>query len=145
MTQRRAAYKTARVSEHEEQALFVEAVKRIYANRDDFIPVLMFAPPNGAWLGGANPYALMNKLKAEGFQSGVADLIYLQPRGPYNCLAIEFKAIDKREEKNGGLSEKQMEFLEQLNAAGGCADVCYGAEHALEVFAAYMAEEVRSG
>ena len=43
-----------RVSEHEEQATFIEAVGRIYGHRDDFIQTLLFAVPNGSWFGGNN-------------------------------------------------------------------------------------------
>ncbi len=134
---------TSRISEHQEQANFFAEIKFAYRIREDFVAELLFSVPNGMWLGGQNKYALMTKYKAEGFRPGVADVIYLQPRGPYNCLVIEFKAQDKRNEKNGGLSPEQSEFLEAVNAAGGCADVCYGAEHALEVFGAYMAQEAR--
>ncbi len=127
-----------RVSEHEEQANFIETVTFQYGHRADFSPVLLFSVPNGAWFGGKNPHALMNKFKREGFRPGVADLIYLQPRGPYNCLAIEMKATDQRNLKNGGLSPQQAEFLAAVNANGGTGETCYGCDEALNIFAWYM-------
>jgi hypothetical protein len=144
MTEPQAEYKVPRISEHEEQASFIAEVHMRYASRDDFISKLLFAVPNGAWFGGKNPHALMAKYRKEGFKNGVADLIYLQPRGPYSCLCIEFKAQDQRNKRDGGLSPDQVEFLAAVNEAGGCGDVCYGAEHAMIVFDAYMSGEVRS-
>ncbi len=144
MSEQQAVYKAPRISEHDEQASFVAEVSMRYASRDDFIPTLLFAVPNGAWLGGANPHALMAKYRKEGFRNGVADLIYLQPRGPYSFLCIEMKAQDQRNKRDGGLSEEQATFLAAVSAAGGCADTCYGAEHAMIVFSAYMSEEVRA-
>jgi hypothetical protein len=137
MSQRQKTYKAQRVDEHTEQANFVDEVRLRYGNRDDFFPRLLFSVPNGAWLGGSNPWALMNKFKAEGFQSGTADMLYLVPRGEFNCLALEFKAVDKRNDKDA-VTPEQAEFLEAVNAAGGNGQVVYGAQEALDVFEWYM-------
>lgn len=126
-----------RVSEHEEQANFFTSVRLIYAIRADFIPRLLFSVPNGMWIGGKNPYALMNKFKAEGLQPGVADILYLQPRGEYSYLAIEMKAADKRNNKDA-VSPDQGEFLTEVNANGGMGEVCYGCDEALSIFSTYM-------
>ncbi|MDD2920987.1 MAG: VRR-NUC domain-containing protein [Anaerolineales bacterium] len=142
MTQRQATYKLARVSEHEEQANFFSTALFTYQHRDDFVRKLLFSVPNGMWIGGKNPYALMNKFKAEGLQPGVADILYLQPRGEYNCLAIEMKAQDKRNDKDA-VKPEQAEFLEAVNASGGMGEVCYGCDEALRVFEAYMQMEAR--
>ncbi len=126
-----------RVSEHEEQANFFTSVRLIYAIRADFIPRLLFSVPNGMWIGGKNPYALMAKFKAEGLQPGVADILYLQPRGEYSYLAIEMKAADKRNNKDA-VSPDQGEFLTEVNANGGMGEVCYGCDEALSIFSTYM-------
>ena len=144
MSERRAAYHVPRISEHQEQANFIREVYLRYGSRDDFIPVLLFSVPNGLVIGGENKFAILAKFRAEGFKNGVADLIYLQPRGPYTCLCIEMKALDQQEKKDGGVSPEQAEFLAAVSAAGGCTDVCYGSIHAIEVFSAYMAQEVRT-
>lgn len=133
-----------RVSEHSEQANFVEAVYRIYNHRDDFIQTLLFAVPNGSWFGGSNPWAMFNKFKAEGFRQGVSDLLYLQPRGPYNYLAIEMKALDRKNKKDA-VSPEQLEFLSAVSCNGGMSWTCYGCDEALEVFSAYMSYPVNGG
>ena len=134
--------KAIRISEHDEQANFFFTVGVTYRQRADFIGKLLFSVPNGMWIGGSNPYAMMNKFKAEGLQPGVADILYLQPRGVYNCLAIEMKAQDKRNDKDA-VKPEQAEFLEAVNASGGWADVCYGCEEALQVFEVYMRMEAK--
>lgn len=127
-----------RISEHDEQANFISEVRVRFGHRDDFASSLLFAVPNGAWFGGKNPWAMMRKFEAEGFLRGVADLIYLQPRGNFTCLAIEMKALDRQREKDGGVSPEQANFLSEVNAAGGVGEVCYGAEAAIAVFTKYM-------
>jgi len=134
--------KLPRISEHEEQANFVTEVLFTYLHRPDFISILFFSVPNGMWVAGENKFALMNKYKAEGFKPGVADIIYLQPRGEYNCLAIEMKARDQRNVTNA-VKPEQAEFLEAVNGAGGLGEVCYGCEEALKIFALYMSLEAR--
>lgn len=129
--------KLPRVSEHEEQANFFTEAKMRFGFRDDFIERLLFAVPNGMWIGGGNKFALMNKYKAEGFKTGVSDIIYLQPRGGYNCLVIEMKAQDKRNDKDA-VSPDQAAFLEAINGAGGIGEVCYGCDEAMELFTRYM-------
>lgn len=131
-----------RISEHDEQANFFAEVRFKYMNRDDFIARLLFSVPNGMWLGGSNRAALMAKFKKEGLQVGVADILYLQPRGDYNCLAIEMKAIDKRNHADA-VTESQEEFLQAVNGAGGLGEVCYGCDEALKIFDFYMSLPVR--
>ena len=140
MSQPQALYAAARISEHDEQANFFTTAQYTYQFRDDFISCLLFAVPNGMFAGGKNPYALINKMKAEGLKPGVADIIYLQPRGAYSCLAIEMKAQDKRNVKDA-VSPEQSNFLEAVNAAGGIGEVCYGCDEALKIFEAYMRME----
>jgi hypothetical protein len=132
--------KAPRVSEHAEQAAFFAEVLFTYQHRADFISKLLFSVPNGMWLGGNNKFALMNKFKAEGLQPGVADILYLQPRGEYNCLVIEMKALDKRNVKDA-VSADQAEFLAAVNGAGGLGEVCYGCDEAMKIFNLYMSLE----
>lgn len=130
------------MSEHDEQAAFVFEVLCRYGNCSDFLRPLFFSVPNGAWLGGRNPFALMAKYKAEGFTPGVSDILYLQPRGGYAYLAIEMKATNRMVEKDKGISLEQAEFQKAVIRAGGRALVCYGAEAAVEEFIEYMKLEV---
>jgi len=133
-------------TEHNEQAALVSTVRITYQHRKDFLPALFFATMSGAWIGGSSrggKAALINKYKSEGWVNGVADLLYLQPRGPYAFLAIEMKTPTRRGEKFGGASEDQIEWLQSAKRAGALAVICYGAEHAWDVFSDYMAMEER--
>ena len=131
-----------KTSEHVEQATFIDTVLWQYRSREDFIRPLLFAVPNGAYLGGNRP-AVMNKLKKEGFRNGVSDVIYAQARGEYGYLALELKTIERKRSRDGGLSEDQAEFLRSVSLGGGLAAVCYGAEEAIEAFSRYMALPIR--
>lgn len=125
-----------RITEHEEQVVFVATVQMYFRNEPTFIPQLFFSVPNGAWLGGKS-YAMYNRLKAEGVRPGVADLLYLQPRGQYAYLAIEMKAPDKLG-KTGAVSPDQQEFLDAVRRNGGHAVVCFSADGAIHTFNEYM-------
>jgi hypothetical protein len=138
MTEPKPTYRTIHRSESEEQKAFVAEVLYKYANRPDFFRPLFFAVPNGAWLGGDNRYALINKYKAEGFTPGVSDILYLQPRGSWVFLAIEMKAVYAKNNYGGGVSDAQRAFLVAAGEAGGLALVAYGADEAIEAFDKYM-------
>lgn len=130
--------KAPKTTERQEQIAFVSYVLQAYAHRPDFIRGLFFAVPNGAWLGGKRPAYVMEKMKGEGVLPGVADLLYLQPRGEYAYLAIEMKTPQRKKEKTGGLTDEQLDFLQNVIIAGGRADICYGADEAIALFDWYM-------
>jgi len=137
---------TGHPSEHNEQAAFVNTVQLTMRHRSDFIPEMFFAVPNGMMLGGKNPAAraaLMNKYKTEGFRNGVSDLLYLQPRGEYAFLAIEMKTPDRANQKNGGATQDQLDWLKAARSAGAMAELCHGAEAAWEIFQQYMSLDAR--
>lgn len=139
--------KAPRIDEHGEQANFITWVSMQYGSRPDYNERLLFAVPNGAWFGGAHKgiqVAMFNKFRAEGFKTGVADLIYLQPRGGYSSLAIEMKAVD-RKGKKGAVSEDQEKFIQAVLDNGGLATVCYGCDEAMAVFDNYMRMEPWKG
>jgi len=128
------------MSEHDEQAVFVDYVLFKYQHCESFMRPLFFAVPNGAWLAGSSPrgkYALMQKYKMEGLHRGIADLLYLQPRGEHSYLAIEMKDPGKRNHKDA-LSEDQRLFLQAAGHALARWAVCYGADEAMKVFDEYM-------
>lgn len=124
-------------SEHNIQASFVDWVLWEYRNDSTFIRPLFFAVPNGAYLGGKSPVTFA-KLKKEGFLQGVADLLYLQPRGEWSYLALELKTPERKRSKDRGLSEAQTEFLSAVGLSGGLPLVCYGVDEAIEYFRDYM-------
>lgn len=125
-------------SEHNIQAAFVDSVLWEYKNDPTFIRPLFFSPPNGAYLGGRNRSAVFRKLQGEGFKNGVSDILYLQARGDFSSLAMEFKVPSRRREERGGLSEDQFEFLEAVAQGGGAPFLVYSVDEALASFAWYM-------
>lgn len=131
-------------SEHQEQAAFFTTILYKYQHDQRFARPLFFAIPNGAWLGGRRPQNVMEKMKAEGLTPGVSDILYLQPRGPYSYLVLEFKRSDQRNRKNGGLRDEQRVFLNAVSLAGAFFAVCYSADEAERAFDAYMELDNRS-
>lgn len=125
------------LTEHQEQTIFVTNVKYDYRNDETFVEHLFFSTLNGAWLGGKSQ-ALWAKHKAEGARKGVSDILYLQPRGEFNFLAIEMKRSDRRNEKDGGLTPEEKEWLDVASNNGACAAICYTSEEAAMVFWNYM-------
>ena len=123
-------------TEHDEQSAFVSRVLWEFGNDPTFLRPLFFAVPNGSVLGG-NRWALAAKLKQEGLTPGVADILYLQPRGQYNCLAIEMKSA------KGQPTPEQMEFIKTVHAAGGYSCICHSADEAIMNFEIYMGWEVK--
>ncbi len=132
---------TGKSSEHHEQAALVDTVAFTYQHRTDFLRPLFFSTLSGAWIAGSGTrkVALIAKYKREGWVNGVADLLYLQPRGGYAYLAIEMKTEERLGEKNGGATEDQLVWLRAARLAGAMAEICHGAEMGWEVFSRYMA------
>jgi len=133
---------TGVVTEHNEQAALVHTVLLTYCNRSDFIRPLFFSTLSGAWIAGSTRTAkgaLIAKYKSEGWINGVADLLYLQPRGEFSFLAIEMKTPARIREKHGGASEDQLEWLKAAREAGAMAEICHGAESGMDAFSRYMA------
>ena len=122
------------MSEHSEQAAFVEYVLYTYQHRADFLRALFFAVPNAnkrtRWQAA--------QLQQEGMTRGIADILYLQPRGGHSFLAIEMKDMPRLNEKNGGLTDAQMEFLQTAADIGARVSACYGYDAAVQLFDEYM-------
>ncbi len=135
-------------TEHREQAALVSTVLLTYQHRSDFNRPMFFSTLSGAWLSGSTPSAknaLIGKYKSEGWINGIADLLYLQPRGGYSFLAIEMKTPARKEEKNGGATADQIEWLKAARESGAMAELCHGAEEAWEVFSQYMSLDFDGG
>ncbi len=128
------------MSEHDDQAVFVDYVLFKYQHCENFVRKLFFGVPNGMWAGGNTARkraTTITKMKQEGFTPGVADILYLQPRGPYSYLAIEMKDPIRRNYKDA-LSEDQKLFLQAAKSAFALVAVCFGADEAMKVFDEYM-------
>lgn len=128
-------------SEHNEQATFFDWLLRDKIRDYPEVHPLFFAVPNGAHLAGnrmqrARKMAIM---KSEGLTPGVADTLLLSGRGGYMGLALEFKTWDRKNEKDGGLSESQAEFLRAARMEGYHVAVAYGVDDAIEIVQSYFA------
>lgn len=92
---------------------------------------MLFAVPNG---GHRHP-AVAAKMKAEGEQAGVPDVLLLVARGRFHGLAIEMKV------KPNKPTAEQLEWLERFRHYGYSAVVCYSARDAIGVIMAYLTQE----
>jgi hypothetical protein len=116
------------ISEHDEQAALCQWLDLTYPD------VLYWATPNGAHLAGnaRQRAAKMNKLKAEGFLPGVADIFIAEPRGKWHGLFVEMKA------RGGTLTENQKWFLSEVARRGYMDAVCYGFDDARGIVEDYL-------
>lgn len=94
---------------------------------------LLFSVPNG----GDRNKVVAARMVAEGAKSGVHDIIFLVPRGNYIALTIEMKIWKKRNTKNGGLSDSQIEFGDAATGAGVCCRAAYSWEQARDILLEY--------
>lgn len=89
---------------------------------------LMFHIPNG---GSRNKLEATN-LKKQGVKAGVPDLFLPVSRGGYHGLFIELKYGKNKP------TEKQTEWLTNLNEQGYAVAVCYGCDEASEKILKYL-------
>jgi hypothetical protein len=98
-----------------------------------------------ASLNGAHLTPKVAKLmKAEGMTAGVWDFLLPRHHGPrpiitFVGLYLELKIPGREKEKNGGLSDKQIEFGTEVHAQGYCCCLVYGWHQAREAIEAYLA------
>lgn len=81
---------------------------------------------------------MWNKHKQEGAVRGVADVLFLIPRGEFTFMAIEMKRSDRRNQKDGGLTPDEKDWLDTARKNGAYAVVAYSAEDAKQKFDWYM-------
>lgn len=121
-------------TEHAEQtALFAWVATR-------GIPELkwLHAIPNG----GERNQAVAANMKAEGVRTGVWDIFLPVPSRRYAGLYIEMKRDGRQREKNGGLSDAQVEFGTFVKAHGYACAVCYSWKQAAQALQDYLAIEI---
>lgn len=94
----------------------------------DFKHIPIFHIPNG---GSRNKREAKN-LKRQGVKPGVPDLCIPVAKGSYHGLYIEMKS------DSGKPTEKQLEWIELLNANGYRAVICFGFDEAKETIDRYM-------
>jgi len=119
------------MSEHNHQVTVVQFFHLQYPA----YKAMLMAYPSGAIIGGKNKFGLINKMKREGWKKGVPDLFIAVPNEEYHGLFIEMKD-DKKSCKP---SLEQVQYINELNSNGYCAQVCWGADDAIELIRQYMA------
>lgn len=118
-------------SEHAEQCVVVEWFNTQHPRHCK----LLVASANGAHIAGTPKQRAVKitKLKRAGMKTGFPDLLLLVPQGGYHGMAIEMKR-----RKRSTTDDKQLAYIELLNAHGYFAVLCKGAESAIEMITAYM-------
>lgn len=94
----------------------------------------LFAVPNG----GIRHIQEAVRLKAEGVQRGVPDLILPIPRGKHCGAYLELKA------NKGRLSEEQKDWLRFLEAQGYAVEVAWTAKDAFQFLRDYLSQGNRA-
>lgn len=98
----------------------------------------MHAIPNG----GSRHVAEATKMVAGGLRKGVLDIFLPSSGGGKDAwlsgLYIEMKIEKRRNEKNGGLTDEQIEFIKYATGAGYACYVCYSWIEAKDVILKYL-------
>ena len=94
----------------------------------------LFAVPNG----GIRHIQEAVRLKAEGVQRGVPDLVLPIPRGKHCGAYLELKA------NKGRLSEEQKDWLRFLEAQGYAVEVAWTAKDAFQFLRDYLSQGNRA-
>lgn len=108
--------------------------------------------PQLKWLhaipnGGSRYIAEATKMVAAGLRKGALDIFlpysvyYVNDKMHpfvYHGLYIEMKTEKRRKEKNGGLTDEQIEFIEYATSAGYYCKVCYNWIEARDMILKYL-------
>ena len=114
------------MSEHDEQLTIFEYCHGLGGNVDNRLR-LLHVIANGAWKGTGRMEAGMKE------SAGVPDLFLPIATPQFHGLYLELKV------KGGKVSAKQREWIKALRQQGYAAEVCYGADGAIEVLTQYLA------
>lgn len=104
--------------------------------------------PDTAWIhaipnGGERNAIVAGRMKAEGARTGVWDVFVPYGRGGYSGMYIEFKRPEHRNHKNGGLSEKQVEFGATVHEQNFRMKVAYTWREAAQALCHYLGYEFK--
>ena len=115
------------MSEHDDQKAVFDWAKAAVG----IYPALanLFAVPNGV----RTNFRQISKLKAEGFKTGVPDMILLAPRSGFHGLTIEQKRKPNKQEPD------QIEWQRRLTAEGYAYWLSWSAKETIEVIEGYLA------
>jgi len=108
--------------------------KKPRAKRIDYEHILfeklLFAVPNGGYRSKTTAIAL----KAEGVESGVADILFLVASRGFGYLCIEMKYGKNKQ------SDNQKDFEKAVDGVGGIYQLAYSAEEAQKILEWYYAD-----
>tara|TARA_R110002012_G_C11479310_1_gene594846 strand:+ start:44 stop:418 length:375 start_codon:yes stop_codon:yes gene_type:complete len=121
------------MSEHDNQSAVVNWFKLQYPKYKDCI----MAIPNGQLLGGRNKFALIKKLKREGFKNGVSDLFIAVPMNGKCGLWVEMKDAGKT---RCSVSSEQQAHLDLMISVGYEGIWAAGSDIAIAAIKVYMTE-----
>jgi hypothetical protein len=93
--------------------------------------------PQLKWLH-AIPNANSHRMVAEGVRAGVSDIFLPFPNNYWYGLYIEMKTEKRRKQKDGGLSQDQIDFIDYANQAGYKCHVCYSWQEAKDAILEYI-------
>lgn len=124
--------------EHEEQVVVVEWIETqnriasLYKSKD-LSPVLFSAIANGHYQAS---YKQKSKLKAEGMNSGVPDLLFIVPPERSKTSKSLMIWIEMKRRQGASLSESQKQWIDAIDSIEGGsvgAFVCYGSDEAIQI------------
>lgn len=95
---------------------------------------LLFAVPNG----GTRNKVVAAKLKAEGVEAGIPDMILPVARSGYHGLFIELKIPKTALHEKSYLKPHQRAKMKELSAQGYLCVTCWGDEAVIEVLKWYL-------
>lgn len=116
--------------EYDIQCAIVKHARRIWPA----LATLMWATPNGG-NRDAHTGAMM---KREGVTAGVWDLCIAIPRYSYATMWIEVKDPARRNYKNGGLTDSQLAWGEDMRNQGHNMVVAYSCREAIDHIERYL-------
>lgn len=114
-------------TEHQEQCRVID-----WCNAHP-IANCIFAIPNGSH----KSQAMAAKFQREGLRKGVPDLFIPLARGKWHGLFIEMKRV-----KGSVTSPDQIDYINLLIDNGYRAQICHGADEAINLIAEYLAEPI---
>jgi hypothetical protein len=114
--------------EHDAQVMFIRYARM----RLGRYARLIFAIPNG----GARNIVVAKRMKDEGVQAGVPDIMLAIPLKGFSGLFVEMKRHGNK------ATEEQTIQMTMLEAMGYSCHLCYGFLEAKDVFESYLADSV---
>ena len=109
--------------EYDEQCVVADFLRKSY-------PCLHWTSTmNGMWTTKGTAV----KAQKAGMNPGVPDILIFDHRGPYGGLAIEMKRI-----RGSVVSPEQIDFIKFFRSIGWRAEICKGAEKAIETIKGYF-------